>query len=101
LIEIGFTPMARFATFAPATATGQENSMAEIKAPRKPGRARKGKTLASVPEDMAAATRLEQIRRQIEKSAYYRAEQRGFAPGFELEDWIAAESEVMKREAAP
>ncbi len=30
----------------------------------------------------------------IEQSAYLRAEQRGFAPGFELEDWLAAEAEV-------
>ena len=30
----------------------------------------------------------------IEHAAYFRAEQRGFAPGFELDDWIAAEAEV-------
>ncbi len=30
----------------------------------------------------------------IEHAAYFRAEQRGFAPGFELDDWIAAETEV-------
>jgi hypothetical protein len=30
----------------------------------------------------------------IAKAAYYRAEKRGFAPGHETEDWLAAESEV-------
>jgi hypothetical protein len=30
----------------------------------------------------------------IAKAAYFRAEKRGFAPGHETEDWLAAESEV-------
>jgi hypothetical protein len=30
----------------------------------------------------------------IAEAAYYRAEQRGFAPGHETEDWLAAEAEV-------
>jgi hypothetical protein len=30
----------------------------------------------------------------IAERAYYRAEKRGFAPGHELEDWLAAEREV-------
>ena len=30
----------------------------------------------------------------IAKAAYYRAERRHFEPGHELEDWLAAESEV-------
>lgn len=32
--------------------------------------------------------------RLIAEAAYYRAEQRGFAPGCELDDWLAAEIEV-------
>ena len=39
----------------------------------------------------------EEVRKQIEEAAYYRAKQRGFEPGHELEDWIQAESEVMRR----
>ena len=35
----------------------------------------------------------EQLRR-IEEAAYYRAERRGFCPGCEMEDWLAAEREV-------
>jgi hypothetical protein len=30
----------------------------------------------------------------IAKAAYYRAEKRGFAPGDEIKDWLAAEAEV-------
>jgi len=30
----------------------------------------------------------------IAESAYLRAERRGFAPGYEAEDWLAAEAEV-------
>ncbi len=32
--------------------------------------------------------------RLIAEAAYFRAEQRGFVPGQELEDWLAAEIEV-------
>lgn len=30
----------------------------------------------------------------IAESAYYRAERRGFMPGYDLEDWLAAEAEI-------
>jgi|SoiMetStandDraft_5_1073268.scaffolds.fasta_scaffold1366036_2 hypothetical protein len=33
--------------------------------------------------------------------AYYKAERRGFAPGHELEDWLAAEREVEALLAEP
>ena len=39
----------------------------------------------------------EEIRKLIAEAAYYRAKERGFAPGHELEDWVEAESEVMGR----
>lgn len=39
----------------------------------------------------------EEIRQLIAEAAYYRAKQRGFTPGHELEDWVQAESEVMRR----
>lgn len=41
----------------------------------------------------------------IAEAAYLRAEKRGFLPGHELEDWLAAESEVdsklMRAESPP
>ena len=41
----------------------------------------------------------EEIRLRIAEAAYFRAQQRGFSPGYEVEDWLAAESEI--RRAAP
>ncbi len=35
----------------------------------------------------------------IAERAYFKAEQRGFAPGHELEDWLAAEREVAELSA--
>jgi len=35
------------------------------------------------------------MRDMTAEAAYYRAMQRGFAPGHELEDWLAAEEEVL------
>ena len=32
----------------------------------------------------------------ISQAAYYRAEQRGFIPGLELDDWLAAEEEINR-----
>ncbi|HET9044251.1 MAG TPA: DUF2934 domain-containing protein [Burkholderiales bacterium] len=32
--------------------------------------------------------------RMIAEAAYYIAERRGFEPGYEFEDWLAAEAEV-------
>jgi Protein of unknown function (DUF2934) len=41
----------------------------------------------------------------IAEAAYFRAEKRGFHPGHETEDWLAAEAEVdarlMRAEPAP
>jgi hypothetical protein len=36
----------------------------------------------------------ERRRTLIAEAAYYRAQRRDFAPGHELEDWLAAEEEV-------
>lgn len=40
----------------------------------------------------------DELRAQIAQAAYYRALQRGFTPGFEVEDWVQAEAEVLKRQ---
>lgn len=44
------------------------------------------------PEDRAAL---------IAEAAYFRAERRGFLPGHETEDWLAAEEEVDARLLRP
>jgi hypothetical protein len=38
---------------------------------------------------------------RIRVVAYFRAERRGFVPGYELEDWLAAEAEVSEAIASP
>jgi hypothetical protein len=36
----------------------------------------------------------EERRNMVARAAYFRAERRKFAPGHEVEDWVAAEAEV-------
>jgi hypothetical protein len=36
----------------------------------------------------------EQLQERIREAAYYRAQQRGFSPGYEIEDWLAAEAQI-------
>jgi len=64
-------------------------------ATRQPPKARK--PLKTVVTTARAEASAEEIRQLIEEAAYYRAEQRGFAPGHELDDWVAAEAEVRRR----
>lgn len=46
-----------------------------------------------------ARSRAAERQSMIAKAAYYRAQQRGFEPGYELEDWLAAEAEVVSLRA--
>ena len=39
--------------------------------------------------------RAEDIQQWIAEAAYYRAERRGFQPGMEAEDWLAAEAQIQ------
>lgn len=48
-----------------------------------------------------AAPSPEQRRSMIARAAYYRAEQRGFAPGEEVGDWLAAEAEIDRALGGP
>ena len=43
----------------------------------------------------------DELRKLISEAAYYRAKQRGFQPGHELDDWIQAEAEVTRRLNGP
>lgn len=44
--------------------------------------------------EVEAANRAALRRAMVTRAAYLRAERRGFEPGHELEDWLAAELEV-------
>jgi hypothetical protein len=50
----------------------------------------KSAALAATKKRLAGEDR----QRLIAEAAYYRAEQRGFVPGCEIEDWLAAEMEI-------
>jgi hypothetical protein len=73
---------------APSESNGQ------AAAPRKPTSEQRA---APMETNLRSGYSSEEMRKQIEEAAYYRAKQRGFEPGHELEDWIQAESEVMRR----
>ncbi len=48
--------------------------------------------------DLASAGVTGEERHQlISEAAYYKAEQRSFAPGYELEDWLTAEREIEQK----
>ena len=49
-------------------------------------------TLSTGPREVGPSS--DEARRDaIEKAAYFRAQARGFEPGHELDDWVAAEHE--------
>ena len=48
------------------------------------------------PEKGVMGSGREPPKSMIAVAAYYRAESRGFAPGRELEDWLAAEAEIER-----
>ena len=52
--------------------------------------------LASEPNSGSSATVIDASRRQdmIREAAYFRAQQRGFAAGEELQDWLVAEQQI-------
>ncbi len=73
---------------------------APAKAPS--SRTRTTKTAPSKPQasfgaDARAEVSAEEVRKLIAEAAYYRAKKRGFTPGHEVEDWVQAEAEVLRR----
>jgi Protein of unknown function (DUF2934) len=45
-------------------------------------------------DKVAASITDAEWRSRVAKIAYYKAERRAFAPGFEVQDWLAAEHEL-------
>ncbi|HEX6528384.1 MAG TPA: DUF2934 domain-containing protein [Burkholderiales bacterium] len=56
---------------------------------------------ASFNNTARAEVSADEVRKLISEAAYYRAKQRGFQPGHELDDWIQAEAEVARRLNSP
>ena len=51
----------------------------------------------AAPDTPAPKLSPEEVYRLIQESAYFKAKERGFAPGGEVQDWIEAEAEVRRR----
>jgi len=62
------------------------------KLPREP----QPEQLKPVPIEEPAVAESE-LRQMISEAAYYLAEKRGFAPGYESDDWRQAEQDVLAR----
>ena len=78
----------------PAPRKATPTKAATTKTPTRAAAPRSEKEMT--PQARVELTR-EELQKLIEEAAYYRAKQRGFEPGHELEDWIQAEAEVMRR----
>ena len=62
-----------------------------------PPRKTPGKAAASTARPAASpAVAPDELRKLIAEAAYFRAKNRGFAPGYEIEDWVQAEAEVKR-----
>lgn len=79
-------PSARAAQGAQPVAPTEQAAPRRRASPRKPSAEPGTATGMTVSEDARRA--------MIAQAAYLRAERRGFAPGGEVEDWMAAEAEV-------
>ena len=66
-------------------------------APTRKTPAKLAKPAAAQPFEARAEISAEELRKLIAEAAYYRAKKRGFAPGYEVEDWVQAEAEVKER----
>jgi hypothetical protein len=72
---------------------------APAKAPRKTKPAEVGKAgmKSTISGNARAEMSPDELRKLVSEAAYYRAKQRGFTPGHEMEDWVQAEAEVLRR----
>jgi len=75
---------------------------APAKAPRtaKPAEPNKAGSKSVTSSNARVEISAEELRKLVSEAAYYRAKQRGFTPGHEMDDWIQAEAEVLRRISA-
>ena len=78
-------------------AAKKERPAPERQAPAKAPKTRTTKAQASFGAHARAEVSAEEVRKLIAEAAYYRAKKRGFTPGHEVEDWVQAEAEVLRR----
>jgi hypothetical protein len=82
---------------APAPENGSIRHAGSEAAPPARPRSRRAKTASGAEGAAARPGRSEDRHATIARAAYFRSQSRGFLPGFELEDWLAAEAEVDAR----
>lgn len=58
---------------------------------------RQKKKYSAHPEDIVVVIQLPCFDDGIARLAYFKAEKRGFVPGYELDDWLEAEREFVPR----
>lgn len=96
------TPSKSSANPQPAVAKKPASATAKAKKPQKPAEPLAESSpvpSAAAGDQPTASTQAlpsqESINRMVEEAAYYLAEQRNFAPGFEEEDWLTAKQQIM------
>lgn len=74
----------------------QKSSQSSKHTRRKPSATRNGAASTESDQLPPSAASVAQAARQrmVAEAAYYRAQNRGFVPGRELDDWLAAEAEI-------
>jgi len=68
--------------------------MNKIKVARKPRSSRAKVSAAAGAPSTPSEPSADKRRAMVSEAAYYRAQNRGFEPGRELDDWLAAEAEI-------
>ncbi len=66
----------------------------DMKTTRKPTPAPNGPSTGASSEPPSST---DEFQAQVAEAAYFLAERRGFSPGFEMEDWLAAEAQARAR----
>lgn len=78
--------------------------MSDVVAPERAKTAKTSKAVKAVHQEAQVrpglAVSLEQRQQMVREAAYYRALARGFAEGFEEQDWLAAEAELSSQSAS-
>jgi hypothetical protein len=78
----------------PGRRTGRTGSERPAAIPEKRPAAKAARPKKTVTTSVAGFVTQEERSRMVATAAYFRAEQRGFASGDEVADWLAAEAEV-------
>jgi hypothetical protein len=90
--KVAAAPVAK----AAASASAAKAAPAPIAKPVAPPAAAQ-RTPAPAASAPKAKVDAKERQRLIAEAAYYRAQKRGFAPGHEVQDWVAAEKDVDAR----